>query len=272
MNQYYIKDLTKMDIPLLNSIKPDNWSSISEVHEHYLRTTNCKCIKVVNDDNEMLGIGTSIAFNGTGWLAHIIVSKNFQRQGLGSLIVNNRIDFLRDQCRCRTITLTATDQGYPVYKRIGFIEESMYYILTKPQKLKSVNKGERNIVRINQDHYDELLHIDRIVSGEDRINLLLPILQNTYVYLDKEKVAGYYLPGFGDSGVISINEAAGIALLGERIKEDKMIFIPEENDIGYKHLIANGYEEVKKIHRMILGNRFPHKLQYCYSRIGGFAG
>ncbi len=97
MNDYAIAELRSSDIPLLDSIKPDEWPSIVEIHEHYLKTRSCACIKAINTDNEILGIGTGIVFEKTGWLAHIIVSKKQQGQGIGRSIVQNLISFLRNE-------------------------------------------------------------------------------------------------------------------------------------------------------------------------------
>jgi ribosomal protein S18 acetylase RimI-like enzyme len=237
-----------------------------------LSTKCCRCIKVVNNEDEILGIGTGIVFDETSWLAHIIVSKYHQRKGIGTIIVQNRIEYLMETCNCKTITLTATDQGYPVYKRLGFNEESMYAIMVRPQECKNNTDINSNIIQAMPKHYEEMIKLDRLTSGENRENLIKPILNSGYVYVKNNHIEGFYLPNFGDSGVTAITEEAGIALLGERIKEDKRIYIPEENIKAYNFLIKKGYQEVKRIHRMIIGKSFEHKSHYCYSRIGGFAG
>src|SRR5512138_3677984 len=133
MYDYTIAELCVRDIPLLNSIKPDDWTSVSEIHEHYLRTRSCRCVKAINADSEILGIGTGISFEKTGWLAHIIVSKKHQGKGIGKSIVQNLVAYLRDERGCNAISLTATEQGYPVYRKAGFVEESLYRIMIKPQ-------------------------------------------------------------------------------------------------------------------------------------------
>lgn len=272
MSETSITDLSIHDIPTLNSIKPDDWTSITEIHEHYSRSTACHCIKAVNNGNEILGIGTGIHFESTGWLAHIIVSKNHQRKGIGTLIVQDRIILLREKYNCRTITLTATDQGYPVYKKLGFVEESEYLIMIRPQDYQTSYPGDENIVKAEQKYFGVMLEIDRITSGENREGLLTPVLAGGYAYVKNGKVQGFYLPHFGDCGVAAITQEAGIALLRERTRNEKNIFIPEENLCAYDFLVDNGYTEAKRIYRMILGEHFKHSPQNCYSRIGGFAG
>jgi hypothetical protein len=68
-----IECLHKADINNLEFIQPEGWGSITNIHEYYLKLNNCSCIKKIDLDNNLLGIGTAIDFKGTGWLAHIIV-------------------------------------------------------------------------------------------------------------------------------------------------------------------------------------------------------
>ncbi len=268
----YFSIFKNTDIPNLNTIQPEEWGSITEIHEHYLKTKNCFCIKQIDTNNTLLGVGTGINYNGTGWLAHIIVGKQFQNRGVGTSIVNNRIKFLQEECGCKTITLTATDQGYPVYKKIGFLDQSLYCILCRDDKSINAIETSPNIFSINQSHYKAIEILDKSASGENRMELLKPVLEQGFVYIKNGAVDGFYLAGFGDGGVIAQSEEAGIALLNQRIKNENKIFIPEENKIAYQYLIENGYHEMKKIHRMILGQEFVSNPKMCYSRIGGFAG
>ncbi len=272
MTDYSIVDLETRDVPSLDCIKPDTWSGITAIHEHYLKCGNCACVKAVSPTGALLGIGTAIEFGTTSWLAHIIVSGAHQRKGIGSLIVDRLVGYLRDERGCRTITLTATDQGYPVYRRAGFAEESMYAILERPEG-SEILRTENSLIRaIDKEEYDEALRIDLEASGEDRSVFLRPVLKDALVYAEGDTVLGFYIPGFGDGGVSALTEKAGHALLGERTMDGRKIFLPVENRSGYDYLVSLGYSEVKRIHRMILGEPFPRKPEFCYSRIGGFAG
>lgn len=272
MKNYAVADLTNDDVSSLDRVKPADWPSISEIHAHYLKTPCSKCMKVIDEDGEILGIGTGLAFDRTGWLAHIIVSKDHQGQGIGTRIVQDRISLLRNTYHCASITLTATDQGYPVYKKLGFAEESMYVVMVRSKDPKRTNTENGNIVKATAEHVNDILEMDRVSSGERRAELLLPILSNCYVYQEHGSVLGFYLPQFGDGGVTATTEEAGIALLQERTKEERRIYVPEENHVAYEYLRDNGYDEIKRIHRMVLGDRFPRNPRNCYSRIGGFAG
>jgi Acetyltransferase (GNAT) family. len=271
MGIWKIESLQENDVDTLNSIKPDTWTSIAEIHQHYLATVNCHSIKVIIN-NQIVGIGTGIVFDKTGWLAHIIVSPQYQNRGIGSAIVHNRIEDLRNNHGCEVISLTATDQGYPVYKKIGFVEESLYSIMERHDIPVSSKTHSANIKKADPQHYSSIYELDRKASGENRKELLRRIIGQCIVHEENNRLTGFYLPGFGDGGVIAETEQAGISLLSERIQEESRIFVPEENKAAYRFLFKNGYKEVKKIHRMILGEKFPLNPQLCYARIGGFAG
>ncbi len=270
--EYSIVDLEQRDLPALDSIKPDTWSSVEEIHAHYLTTPSARCVKAVSDSGELLGIGTALVFGATGWLAHIIVSGAHQKRGLGTAIVQNRIRAIRETPGCASVTLTATDQGYPLYQKLGFKDQSLYRIMVRPQDAPLPRADDSHIRACGADHVEQVLAIDREVSGEDRKEFLLPILHTARVYERGGRVFGFYLPDFGDGGVYATTEQAGCALLTERVREDKPVFIPEENEDAYRYLASLGYTEVKRIHRMILGPEFRRNPLHCYARIGGFAG
>jgi GNAT superfamily N-acetyltransferase len=270
--EYKLVDLEQGDISSLDSIKPDNWSSIRDIHRHYLESPGCHSIKAISPSCGILGIGTGIVFGKTAWLAHIIVCSAHQKKGIGSRIVGNLIEHLQNGWGCRSISLTATDQGYPVYKKAGFSEESLYRVMIKPQEPSFPERDIRHVVPIEPRHLESVFRIDQSISGEVRKEFLGSVLRRGYVYEDEGRVLGFYLPDFGDGGVSAVTEEAGFALLRERIERDGSIFIPEENGAGYEYLLSSGYKEVKKIHRMIMGEAFVRKPEYCYARIGGFAG
>ena len=100
-----IERLNVNDLNEINKIKPEYWGNIDGIHNHYLKTSNCDSIKITNSEQKLLGIGTAIEFGQSGWLAHIIVSKDYQRIGIGSHIVNDRIEYLQKYCNCKTIRI-----------------------------------------------------------------------------------------------------------------------------------------------------------------------
>ena len=70
-------------------------------------------------DNKIVGLGNSIIFKNTAWLAHIIVGTDYRNRGVGFQIVDRLLTELRDKS-IDSVLLIATEPGEPVYKKAGF--------------------------------------------------------------------------------------------------------------------------------------------------------
>ncbi len=73
----------------------------------------------------------------TAWLAHIIVDPEYRKRGIGSLIVCQLLDFLKNS-GCETVSLIATELGYSVYKKAGFVEQTEYAFFEREESGKRV--------------------------------------------------------------------------------------------------------------------------------------
>ena len=70
----------------IKNLQPEGWSDIIPDFEYYIKSPFCNPIKT-KINNKFIGIGTSIIFDKTSWLAQIIVDSNFRRRGIGQQIV-----------------------------------------------------------------------------------------------------------------------------------------------------------------------------------------
>ena len=117
-----IKPMIGKDIKTIKKLQPKGWSNIVETFKYYYKAPFCYPIKAVIE-GEIVGIGTAISYINTGWLAHIIVSEEHRGKGIGGAIVNYLCDYLKNSGH-KTISLIATELGYPVYKKAGFREQT----------------------------------------------------------------------------------------------------------------------------------------------------
>jgi ribosomal protein S18 acetylase RimI-like enzyme len=92
------------------------------------------------------------------------------------------------------------------------------------------------------------------------------------VYRTGNMMEGYYLPTLGDGLIIANNEIAGIELLKLHLSHNKQVVIPIENNAAQKFLQETGFEEIKQIKRMRLGNERKVQFANIYNRIGGNVG
>lgn len=73
-------------------------------------------------DGRRAGIATTTSFGRLGWIAFMIVHPDFRGQGLAKLLMTKSIEYLKEK-GILSIKLDATPMGFPVYKKMGFVEE-----------------------------------------------------------------------------------------------------------------------------------------------------
>ena len=73
----------------------------------------------VGDDGEVQGYITSIAHRLSGWIGNLIVGKEKRRKGIGSMLMERCLETLASS-GVRTVWLTASSSGAPLYERLGF--------------------------------------------------------------------------------------------------------------------------------------------------------
>jgi GNAT superfamily N-acetyltransferase len=220
--------------------------------------------------SRIVGIGSGISLGKTAWLAHIIVDPEFRKRGIGSFIVEQLLDSLK-KSGCETVSLIATELGYPIYRKAGFVEQTEYVFFGREEPLKDYCRPE-NIVQLANTNIDDLLNLDKEISGEDRKRLLTDNLEGCHVYQSNGKNIGYYLPELGEGLIIADNMEAGIELMRFKYAASDKGVLPVENREGIAFFKENGFVETRKAKRMILGKAFPWRPSNIFSRIGGNFG
>lgn len=257
------------DIPKLRDLQPEGWTDIIPVFEYYVRMPFCKPVKVMAED-KIAGIGTGISLVNTAWLAHIIVNPEFRKRGIGSFIADQLLNILKNS-GCETVSLIATELGFPVYKKAGFTEQTEYVFFEREKPLNNYHSNE-NVFGLTNITTDDIIAFDKKVSGEDRSRLLIDKLENSYGYQKNGKITGYYLPGFGEGFIAADNMEAGIELMRLRYSLSNKGALPVENREGISFLKENGFTEKKRAKRMFLGKEFLWHPEKIYNRIAGNLG
>ena len=261
--------IIESDLYNLRELQPEGWTDIIPIFDYYAKMPFCKPVKVTIE-NRIVGIGAGISFGNTAWLAHIIVNPEFRKRGIGSLIVDHLLIFLKN-AGCETVSLIATDLGYKIYKKAGFAEQTEYVFFEREKQFKDYYRTE-NIVRCSNTNTEDIFSLDKNVSGEDRRRLLIDKLENSYVYQKNGKIIGYYFPDLGEGLIVADNIEAGIELMRLKFSTSNSGAMPVENREGIAFLKENGFIEIKRAKRMILGIKFPWHPSKIYNRIGGNLG
>jgi GNAT superfamily N-acetyltransferase len=262
-----VGSLTEDDLPSIKQLQPGGWSDILPHTMFYLKASFCFPIKVLEGDT-IAGIGTTILHGRTAWLAHIIVHPDYRNRGVGKLITQTLVDSLKNTS-CETVLLIATVLGEPVYKKLGF-EKETEYIFLKDGNIPSEHSAD--IVSFSDHYRDDLLNLDRQVSGEVRHQLLLSHLASAHLFVKDQILLGYYLPYLGDGLVIAKTPEAGLALLTLRSTWENKFVLPLDNKTGLDFLLPHGYQEYSRGARMWLGKKLTWDPTMLYNRIGGNFG
>jgi GNAT superfamily N-acetyltransferase len=89
------------DLKRISGLQPSDWPDIIPYFYFYIEADYCEPIKV-EIDNKIVGIGTTISYKKSAWLAHIIVHPEYRCRGIGSGITNYLVDQLKTN-RIKTI-------------------------------------------------------------------------------------------------------------------------------------------------------------------------
>ncbi len=121
-------------------------------------------------------VGTGVAtVNGpVGWIGTIWVDPAWRGRGLGRRLTEATID-AAEAAGCRTLVLVATDEGRPLYERLGFTVQTHYRILEAPgidPAARPAATSERSVRAWRPDDLEAAVALDRSITGEDRRHLI----------------------------------------------------------------------------------------------------
>lgn len=263
-------NIKSIDFQALKNLQPPTWSDMMPDFEFYVKSSFCHPIKAEIND-EIVGIGTSIIFENTSWLAHIIVDSHFRNRGIGFQIVKELLAETERQS-IQTCTLIATEQGKPIYEKAGFrpIAEYLYLKREKPWQKTSIAE---NIISFGEKYRSMIYDLDEKISGEKRERLLTNYIESSLIYVEKNKVLGYYMPDAKEGVIFADTSQAGLELMKLKYSSIDKAVLPSENLIALDFLKQNGFVETGfKGTRMVIGKNIDWKPQKVYSWMGGNFG
>lgn len=265
-----IEKVTYNDLTRIKKLQPEGWPDITIDFVKYLNYSFCEPIKLIVDD-VIVGIGCSIMFENSAWLAHIIVHPDYRNKGFAFYIVNHLIQSLRKN-NFATISLIATSLGEPVYKKAGFRFVSDYKYLYRETAW--INKNiSNNIVLYSSDYYNQIIELDKEITGEYRDTIIQKNLDHCLMYVDNATVKGYYLPFLGEGAIYAYNDSVGLELIKLKYSIVDTAVIPSENKVALDFLKQSGFIESNTTGtRMIFGDDIDWKPMCFFSRIGGNLG
>lgn len=263
-----IQPLLYSDLDSLPQIQPLDWPDLRNTIGFYLQVDYCFSFKVLIDSN-LVGTGTAILHEKTGWLSTIVTHNEYRKQGIGKAITEYLTDFLQKQ-KCNFIYLIATALGEPVYAKAGFITESRYdYYGNVDLKTLAISA---QLQSYTDDYKQDIFELDVSISGEDRSQHLESFLKDSFVYLENEKIEGVYFPTFGDGLIVASTTRAGIELMKKRFQDFNKASFPQENRVATEFMVSHGFSPTMTHARMHFGKQMPWQATGLYNRVGGNIG
>lgn len=183
----------KTDVgPFLDLAEAEGWLSDRQELDFLLRVFPMGCFVARDDTGAPGAFITSVSYGRSGWIGNLIVRGDRRRCGTGTLLLTQALRVLSD-AGVDTVWLTASEQGAPLYQRIGFT------VLDRIERW-GIN---RSLVpnRQTASAVDNLLRYDRLGWGDDRAALM------------DEKLRQGVLVTYNDENMV-LQQCAGYSQIG----------------------------------------------------------
>lgn len=260
------RPLAAIDLDAIDTLQPRDWPSYRATFERYFRLTCCAPFGI-EEDGRLRAMGTLIHFGTSAWVAQLITHPDAQGRGLGTAMLK----FLVAEAARRgitTVSLVATESGYPLYLKNGFRVEGEYTFWTRPDPAPAAPEASTGL-RPWSDSPGPLA-LDKLASGEVRSAYFEGNTADGWTAPDPGD--GFYLPGVGEGVVVARTLSAGSALLHRRLDGASRSVVPVENSEATRILAGRGFGEHHRARRMVLGPSLNRHPEWLWSRIGGNLG
>lgn len=201
----------------------------------------------------IVGTASVASFGRTGWIGALGVEPVARRRGIGGALTERCVTWLHER-GAQTVLLYATDQGRPVYERLGFVAEG------SATAWRGVAGARRGLVvrRLTDDDRVKVLSVDRAATGENRdavIDQLRPL--RGVAIDDGDSVMGFAVASAWGSGaaIIGHDEDVGLALMSAAAAgpEPATLIVPDTNPAAADAVRRWGFARYNTAERMRLG-------------------
>jgi GNAT superfamily N-acetyltransferase len=220
---------------------------------------------VADAGGELVGASAAVAFGTNGWIGGVAVLPERRGAGLGSALTAAAAGWIA-AAGVGTASLHATAMGRPVYERLGFAADGRWLRLTltaqaapvetsrsapadpSPEPRAGAPAAPVEVRAGRSGDLDEVLALDRAVTGEDRGRLLRSVWGSGCLVAEDAdgRVAGFHArkPASEAGGAtIAGDVRAGAALVAawQPPGTGADVVLPEANEAGRQALEALGY-------------------------------
>jgi predicted N-acetyltransferase YhbS len=215
---------------------------------------------VADADGAIVGTGVAMLNGSVGWIGTIWVDRDWRRRGIGMELTRATIE-AAESAGCRTLVLVATEDGRPMYERLGF-EVQTWYRTVEASGTGPIDPDPR-IRPFRASDLPAMATLDAAATGEDRRHLLEAFATpGSARCLEREDgtLGGFIVRapwGGGATIAPGVDDAAAIlqarreaAARGDRVRAGLL----QENDAGLERLARDGWTEAWRAPRLIRGD------------------
>jgi GNAT superfamily N-acetyltransferase len=219
---------------------------------------------VAEIDGQIVGTGVGTVNGPVGWVGTIFVTPDRRGHGLGIALTQTVVDML-DAAGCRTLVLVATEQGRPMYERIGFAVQTTYRTVEGPGLAADDGADAATGGRVRPftgADLDTMARLDRAATGEDRRHLLeafaAPVSARCLIRPDGG-IRGFVVRApWGGGATVAPDPDDAIAILEARrraVGPERRVRagVLAENEAGHRRLIELGWTDAWSAPRLLRG-------------------
>ncbi len=222
----------------------------------------------------LLGMVGAVDYGKFAYIGMMAVLPEFQGRGIGRLLMEHILTWLDG--RGRPALLDATEKGYPLYKKLGFVESDLgcVYALDQPVACAA---ADRPVYRLELADLDELVAYDTPLFGADRRKVLSVYLRDypgeAIATRDEQgKISGYFIKREGGLRPWMASDPASAERLVQEALRTKLpgkpfVVIPGLNRTGMLLLERYGFSFKRSCRHMQRGSLPRRQRTHIYSQI-----
>lgn len=271
-----IRLMTAADVPFgLRLTEASGWNTTARDWQRALDLDPSGCF-LAAWEGVPVGTATACVFGNVAWIALVLVAAAYRGRGIGTALMAHTLAAL-DARGVRSVCLTATPLGQPIYENLGFVGD---YRLARYEGVATASESVVGIEPVMPTDLDELAGLEQTTTGIDRRRLLARQYaeerDGARLVRRAGRIAGFLLVRAGARamylGPCLADEMAGVALLADALHRyaGQAVFldVPLDHSAAVAFAEAHGLTRQRPLYRMWRGPVVSGSLKGLWSSWG----